>query len=237
MGSWLSFSGFLQPSRRDSSVSCSGYPSREKRHCSAVHNDWTAGSRFVALKQSLDTSWKRQIQLVSSYQSMFVSRSWIDAAGATRRRVCGQHTGDLHIRQRNSVSFRKNKSVSTRSERTVPSLLTTAQTQSRTGELCDFAKACTPTLTFLCGRTLEPALDFSFVCFLVLSWETIVTCFILQVSEAYANHLDIVPTILDWFGISYPKYAMFRNQPRVTLTGRSLLPFSEKEANEGQDVV
>lgn len=37
--------------------------------------------------------------------------------------------------------------------------------------------------------------------------------------------LDITPTVLDWFGISYPKYSLFRNGPTVTLTGSSLLPF------------
>ena len=51
------------------------------------------------------------------------------------------------------------------------------------------------------------------------------------------NHLDIVPTILDWFGISYPKYNMFSNQPTVSLTGRTLLPLLEAEQSKGWDTV
>lgn len=37
--------------------------------------------------------------------------------------------------------------------------------------------------------------------------------------------LDIVPTILDWFKISYPHYSIFRKHGRVKLSGRSLLDY------------
>ena len=37
------------------------------------------------------------------------------------------------------------------------------------------------------------------------------------------THLDIVPTLLEWFGISYPKYHIFKNDGPVKLTGKSLL--------------
>lgn len=38
--------------------------------------------------------------------------------------------------------------------------------------------------------------------------------------------MDIVPTVLDWFSIKYPKYSIFRHTPHVKLTGRSLLPLT-----------
>jgi N-sulfoglucosamine sulfohydrolase len=34
------------------------------------------------------------------------------------------------------------------------------------------------------------------------------------------SHVDIVPTILDWFSIPYPEYKLFHNP--VILTGKSL---------------
>ena len=37
------------------------------------------------------------------------------------------------------------------------------------------------------------------------------------------THLDIVPTLLDWLGLSYPQYHIFKNEGRVKLTGKSLL--------------
>ncbi|KAM6174985.1 N-sulfoglucosamine sulfohydrolase isoform 1-T1 [Erethizon dorsatum] len=49
-----------------------------------------------------------------------------------------------------------------------------------------------------------------------------------QVSEAYVTLLDLTPTILDWFSIPYPKYAIFGSKT-VQLTGRSLLPALETE--------
>uniref|UniRef100_G3TQ41 N-sulfoglucosamine sulfohydrolase n=1 Tax=Loxodonta africana TaxID=9785 RepID=G3TQ41_LOXAF len=49
-----------------------------------------------------------------------------------------------------------------------------------------------------------------------------------QVSEAYVSLLDLTPTILDWFSIPYPSYAIFSSKT-VQLTGRSLLPALESE--------
>lgn len=40
-------------------------------------------------------------------------------------------------------------------------------------------------------------------------------------TDAMASTMDIVPTVLDWFGIQYPKYKM--NGVDVALTGKSLL--------------
>ena len=37
------------------------------------------------------------------------------------------------------------------------------------------------------------------------------------------THLDIVPTLLDWLGLSYPHYHIFKRDGDVRLTGRSLL--------------
>ncbi|XP_074870270.1 N-sulfoglucosamine sulfohydrolase [Carettochelys insculpta] len=44
-----------------------------------------------------------------------------------------------------------------------------------------------------------------------------------QVSQAYASLLDLTPTILDWFNLSYPSYSILGTNP-VQLTGKSLLP-------------
>ncbi|KAB1266686.1 N-sulfoglucosamine sulfohydrolase [Camelus dromedarius] len=49
-----------------------------------------------------------------------------------------------------------------------------------------------------------------------------------QASEAYVSLLDLTPTILDWFSIPYPSYAIF-GLKTVQLTGRSLLPALEAE--------
>uniref|UniRef100_A0A7N5P4N7 N-sulfoglucosamine sulfohydrolase n=2 Tax=Ailuropoda melanoleuca TaxID=9646 RepID=A0A7N5P4N7_AILME len=49
-----------------------------------------------------------------------------------------------------------------------------------------------------------------------------------QASEAYVSLLDLTPTILDWFSIPYPSYAIFGSKT-VQLTGRSLLPALEAE--------
>ncbi|XP_059764696.1 N-sulphoglucosamine sulphohydrolase isoform X1 [Balaenoptera ricei] len=49
-----------------------------------------------------------------------------------------------------------------------------------------------------------------------------------QVSEAYVSLLDLTPTILDWFSIPYPSYAIFGSK-NVQLAGRSLLPALEAE--------
>lgn len=49
-----------------------------------------------------------------------------------------------------------------------------------------------------------------------------------QVSDAYVSLLDLTPTILDWFSIPYPSYAIFGSKT-IQLTGRSLLPALEAE--------
>lgn len=41
-----------------------------------------------------------------------------------------------------------------------------------------------------------------------------------QVTNSLASHLDIVPTLLDWYGINYGDTAIFGRG----ITGRSLLP-------------
>lgn len=42
-------------------------------------------------------------------------------------------------------------------------------------------------------------------------------------TEHLTSLLDITPTILDWFNVSYPDYKLFHNYSPVRLTGRSLL--------------
>lgn len=56
-----------------------------------------------------------------------------------------------------------------------------------------------------------------------------------QISEVMVSHVDIVPTILDWFGIEYPSYTL--NSNPVNLTGQSLLPVLEQEPQTGFDTV
>ncbi|XP_075920742.1 N-sulfoglucosamine sulfohydrolase-like [Petromyzon marinus] len=48
-------------------------------------------------------------------------------------------------------------------------------------------------------------------------------------SEAYVSLLDITPTMLEWFSVPYPDYAMFKKDEPVVLTGRSLLPALKQE--------
>ena len=43
-----------------------------------------------------------------------------------------------------------------------------------------------------------------------------------EVSDSFISLMDIAPTVLDFFGIKYPKYKMFKEE--VQLTGKSLLP-------------
>lgn len=43
-------------------------------------------------------------------------------------------------------------------------------------------------------------------------------------SDAMVSSADIVPTILDWFDISYPSYYIFKKLGNVRLSGQSLLP-------------
>ena len=43
-------------------------------------------------------------------------------------------------------------------------------------------------------------------------------------SDVLVSLLDVTPTILDWFNVSYPTYDMFENHGRVKIHGKSLLP-------------
>ena len=56
-----------------------------------------------------------------------------------------------------------------------------------------------------------------------------------QETEALASSTDIVPTILDWFGLKYPKYKIFG--PTVELQGKSLLPVLHAEPTTGYNAV
>ena len=56
-------------------------------------------------------------------------------------------------------------------------------------------------------------------------------------SNALVGMTDIVPTVLDWFGIPYPNYTLPGRINRITLDGRSLLPLLEEEPSSGWDVV
>ena len=54
-------------------------------------------------------------------------------------------------------------------------------------------------------------------------------------SNALVGNTDIVPTVLDWFGISYPKYKL--NGMTVVPQGKSLLPLLQTEPSTGWDEV
>ena len=56
-----------------------------------------------------------------------------------------------------------------------------------------------------------------------------------QESNALTSLVDIVPTILDWFDIPYPKYTL--NRRTVELSGKSLLPILLKEPSKGFDTI
>ena len=55
-------------------------------------------------------------------------------------------------------------------------------------------------------------------------------------TEAMVGLTDIVPTILDWFGLPFPNYTLFGPNP-VTLQGQSMLPLLETEPSAGWDKV
>lgn len=57
-----------------------------------------------------------------------------------------------------------------------------------------------------------------------------------EISNAMPSLTDIVPTVLDWFGIDYPNYTLFGPGP-VKLQGKSLLPILEEEPQVGWDRV
>lgn len=46
-----------------------------------------------------------------------------------------------------------------------------------------------------------------------------------QVTDEPASLLDLVPTVLDWFGLTYPTYHILKPDRPTRLSGRSLLPF------------
>ena len=45
-------------------------------------------------------------------------------------------------------------------------------------------------------------------------------------TKELASLLDITPTVLDWFNVSYPNYTIVSNRNKVNLTGNSLLPLT-----------
>lgn len=57
-----------------------------------------------------------------------------------------------------------------------------------------------------------------------------------QASNAMVSLTDLVPTILDWFGLPLPNYTLFGPNP-VTLKGKSLLPVLDQEPKVGWDEV
>ena len=57
-----------------------------------------------------------------------------------------------------------------------------------------------------------------------------------EASNAMVSHTDLVPTILDWFGLPLPNYTLF-GPNFVTLTGKSFLPVLNHEPKEGWDEV
>ena len=56
-----------------------------------------------------------------------------------------------------------------------------------------------------------------------------------QRSNALVSTTDIVPTILDWFGLPFPNYTLPGMPRRVTLHGRSLLPLLNEEHHLNAD--
>ncbi|XP_046648750.1 N-sulphoglucosamine sulphohydrolase-like isoform X2 [Daphnia pulicaria] len=50
-----------------------------------------------------------------------------------------------------------------------------------------------------------------------------------EMTDIQANLLDIVPTVLNWFDIDYPKYHILKPNQPIRLTGKSLLPLLSGE--------
>ena len=57
-----------------------------------------------------------------------------------------------------------------------------------------------------------------------------------QISEALTSTTDIVPTVLDWFNMSYPKHKVGEPgmEMEVKLTGKSMLPLLVDEPSSGR---
>ncbi|XP_063443792.1 N-sulphoglucosamine sulphohydrolase-like [Mytilus trossulus] len=53
--------------------------------------------------------------------------------------------------------------------------------------------------------------------------------------QKLVSHVDIVPTVLDWFNIQYPQYKLLHNP--VILTGKSLLPLLCNSDRESEEVI
>ena len=62
--------------------------------------------------------------------------------------------------------------------------------------------------------------------------------YLFQENDDLVSLLDIVPTVLDWMDIKYPKYSLFQKKT-VSLTGESLLPLLAglKESTSQQNVL
>ena len=56
-----------------------------------------------------------------------------------------------------------------------------------------------------------------------------------QKSNALVSTTDIVPTILDWFGLPFPNYTLPSRPNRITLHGKSLLPLLQEEPSWKED--
>lgn len=56
-----------------------------------------------------------------------------------------------------------------------------------------------------------------------------------EITNFQASLLDVVPTVLDWFSIDYPRYHILKPSEPTTLTGRSLLPLLRSEDVEQVD--
>ena len=56
-----------------------------------------------------------------------------------------------------------------------------------------------------------------------------------QYSGAMTSTTDIVPTVLDWFGVKFPEYKIIGR--KVGLTGKSMLPLTLEEPSKDWDVV
>lgn len=53
-------------------------------------------------------------------------------------------------------------------------------------------------------------------------------------TDVQASLLDVVPTILEWFNIDYPRYHILKPSQPTSLSGRSLLPLLSGEHDEDQ---